>query len=129
MFFHRSIWPLPPPKRAQGLPLSGSSASTRPSAVGMNSLAAQAPSAERLGDGAAAGGGWYERPRQVRCCSASEGAIFGVWRHSSWPVVALSATTDWCGVQRNSRSPTFSGVTSKVVSSGSPGWPRTSPVR
>ena len=44
------------------------------------------------------------------------------------PVVASSAITDWCGVQRKSRSPIFSGVTSKVVSTGSPGWPRMSPV-
>ncbi|MGF6350545.1 hypothetical protein QF040_005258 [Variovorax sp. W2I14] len=52
MFFQRSIWPLPPPKAMQGLPLSGLSAITRPSAVGMKSLASHSPAgAEGVGDG------------------------------------------------------------------------------
>jgi hypothetical protein len=42
----------------QGLPLSGSSAMTRPSAVGMKSLASQSPAgaAEGEGDGVGAAG-------------------------------------------------------------------------
>ena len=96
----RSIWPVPPPKRLQTAPLSGSSAITRPSDVARNSLASQSarvlPSLAAMSSArpdvamdAAAGalaeaataaaplGGWYDTPRQVSCCNARPVTSFG----------------------------------------------------